>query len=118
MMILLINRYSSKTYTTAWFRQLLFIDKHDRGISVKGVKYINTLVEDFAGAFCDGAGKGNEQIACDGSGCGACDAEGCQPAVCQHACVNVDLQSKAEKADLPEGAGGQRIEQVRTFMDA
>ena len=44
MMILLINRYSSKTYTTAWFRQLLFIDKHDRGISVKGVKYINTLV--------------------------------------------------------------------------
>ena len=21
------------------------------------------------------------------------------------------------KADLPEGAGGQRIEQVRTFMD-
>lgn len=33
-----------QTYTTAWFRQLLFIDKHDVSISVKGVKYINTLV--------------------------------------------------------------------------
>lgn len=44
MMILLINRTFSETYTTACFRQLLFIDKHDRGISVKGVKHINTLV--------------------------------------------------------------------------